>query len=158
MWSAVEKSCSPFTAPIRSSLSRSELLYFSFSDVTGFYRLSPYFFTDNVLRAPAIWGRGFDFPNKDEAKRSPAELLPAPWTPVTYPSSRVAEISTPIGPQMLPQSNSPKDIYLLFCCVACWHWMYDHIHIVLTSAQKVAITKRKRLPTSPSTQLPTTYI
>ena len=43
---------------------------------------------------------------KDKAKSFTAEKFPALQTTVPYPSSRVAEISAPIGPHGPPQNNS----------------------------------------------------
>ena len=110
MWSAVENYYLPVTAPIILQIARSELLYFSFADVTGLCRTIPDFFTDNVLRVPTIGGRVFDFPKKRLGKKVSCRKIPAPRTPVLYLSSRVAKIPTPIGPHMPPWRNSPEDI------------------------------------------------
>ena len=77
-WSAVENNPLPLTSPIISPLAPSKLLYFSLAEVTGFYNLIPYFFTGNLLRAPTIGGRVFNFPKKGRGINVFWRIFPIP--------------------------------------------------------------------------------
>ena len=114
MWSVVENDLLLVTAPIISQLARSELLCFSFDDVTGFCRPSPYFFTKTYLEILQLEGGVSISQRKDEAKRFPAELFTTLRMNVPYISSRIAKMSTPTGLHGPPQRNLPEDISLTF--------------------------------------------
>ena len=57
MWSAVENTRLPLTAPINSSLAQSEIVYFYCDDIMVLFNPISYFFARNVLRAPTIQRR-----------------------------------------------------------------------------------------------------
>ena len=77
-WSVTEKPIFPVTAPIRSYIARSKLVYLSASDVTGFYRPILYLFTVNILIVPTTGGRVFNFPKKRQGKNVSCRTFSTP--------------------------------------------------------------------------------
>ena len=57
------------TAPISLQISRIELMYLYYDDITGFCRTSTIFFTRNVLRSPTTGGKVFDISKKRQGKK-----------------------------------------------------------------------------------------
>ena len=68
MWSVVESTLLPVTAPISLHIARSKLVYFYFADVTGFCSPSLSLFAINILRDPTTGGRVFYLPKKIQVK------------------------------------------------------------------------------------------
>ena len=134
------KTRSPVIAPISYSLARSKIMYIWFSAVMGFCRPSSAFFTKNILRAPTIGGRVFDFPRKIWGKKFSYRIFPAMWMPVPYPLSLVAERSTLIGMHGPLWRNYPEDIYLPF------FWVHECIFpISLSIFEPIVTVKRTEL-------------
>ena len=68
MWLAVEKSACPWLHQSARCLHVENCCISPFADVMGLCRLSPYFFTGNLVRDLTIGGEVLGFPNKRKGK------------------------------------------------------------------------------------------